>query len=148
MVLELVTHAKPQTILKSWKTSISLKKIVLAIFIDFKKAFDLINPKLLFRKLFHYGFDTIMAIKLLISYFSERKQKTIINKIYSEPIEIEIEIEIGVLQGSVLGPLLFLIFNNDLALKRELYIVHQNYLQLSLRMIPLFMMLMMILINS
>ena len=45
------------SILDKWKVSISQIKVNLALFIDFKKAFDLINPRLLFLKLFHYGFD-------------------------------------------------------------------------------------------
>ena len=40
-----------------WKVSVSQKKVNLALFIDFKKAFDLINPRLLFLKLFQYDFD-------------------------------------------------------------------------------------------
>ena len=46
-----------QSILYSWKVSIANKQLVLSLFIDFKKAFDLINPYLLFLKLFHNGFD-------------------------------------------------------------------------------------------
>ena len=42
-----------QSILDSWKVSIANNQIVLSLFIDFKKAFDLINPNLLFLKLFH-----------------------------------------------------------------------------------------------
>ena len=45
------------SILDKRKVSISQKKVNLALFIDFKKAFDRINPRLLFIKLFHYGFD-------------------------------------------------------------------------------------------
>ena len=42
-----------QTILDKWKLSIEAKRIILALFIDLKKAFDLIDPSILFLKLFH-----------------------------------------------------------------------------------------------
>ena len=42
----------------------------LALFIDFKKAFDLINPRLLFLKLFHYGFDN-NSLALLTDYIKD-----------------------------------------------------------------------------
>jgi hypothetical protein len=43
--------------LDKWKILLEKKENILALFIDFKKAFDLIDPELLFLKLFHYGFD-------------------------------------------------------------------------------------------
>ena len=45
------------TILERWKSELTSNKLIFAIFVDFKKAFDLLNRKLLFLKLFHYGFD-------------------------------------------------------------------------------------------
>ena len=63
-----------QTILEKWKTSVERKEIVLALFIDFKKAFDLVDPKLLL-KLFHYGFDNA-SYNLLNNYFSNRNKIT------------------------------------------------------------------------
>ena len=64
-----------QAILDDWKRLIDEKNVVLSLFIDFKKAFDLINQNLLFIKLFHYGFQN-ESLNLLKNYFSDRSQQT------------------------------------------------------------------------
>ncbi len=84
----------------------------MALFIDFKKAFDPVDPNLLLLKLFHYGFDNNSYKLIHFSYFSDRSQITRINKVLSEKFSISL----GVPQGSRLGPLFFNIFINDFAL--------------------------------
>ena len=54
--------------------------IALLLFIDFRKAFDTVDAKLLLNKLFHYGFDNL-AIKLLSDYFSNRDQVVRFNEV-------------------------------------------------------------------
>lgn len=84
--------------------------ITMLLFIDFRKAFDLVDSKTLLKKLFHYGLDN-NALKLIANYFSNRSQAVKHNK----RISTMEQINLGVPQGSVLGPLFFLIFINDLA---------------------------------
>lgn len=80
------------------------KLINLLIFFDFRKAFDLVKPKLLLHKLFNYGFDND-ALKLIANYFTDRYQFTKIDEYLSSAVGLEL----GVPQGSILGPLFFLI---------------------------------------
>lgn len=85
------------------------KEIVAGIYIDFTKAFDLIHHKILLHKLELYGVRG-KAQDLVKSYLSERTQYVDFKNAQSS---IE-SISAGVPQGSILGPLLFLIYLNDI----------------------------------
>ena len=80
------------------------------VFLDFAKAFDTVNHSILLGKLQHYGIDGI-SLSLFDSYLSNRKQQVEINGTLSDPGIIKH----GVPQGSVLGPLLFLLYINDIS---------------------------------
>ena len=67
-----------QSILDDYKKLIDDKEITLSLFVYFKKAFDLINPELLFRKLFHDGFNND-ALYFFSDYLDNRKQVTVID---------------------------------------------------------------------
>ena len=85
------------------------KHIISCIFIDDSKAFDTIDHSILIKKLKLYGLD-IKAIKFLMAYLANRKQRLVIKNQTSPYTTLRCD----VLQASILGPLLFIIYTNDL----------------------------------
>ena len=85
-------------------------EIPIAIFLDLSKAFDTLDHKILLSKLNYYGIKGT-ALKWFESYLSNRYQYVIYENTKSQ----QSQLFTGVPQGSVLGPLLFLIYMNDIS---------------------------------
>lgn len=99
--------------------SIDKSKPSIAVFLDLAKAFDTISHKKLISKLPAYGFRG-KILQLIESYLSQRVQYVRNGNVISEPMTIKS----GVPQGTVIGPILFILYINDIfELEDECYIV-------------------------
>ena len=93
------THHCLVVMLERWKKALDKSKLARAFLTDRSKAFDCINHELLIAKLEEHGFGH-QSSTFIYSYLSGRRQRMKVN---------------GVLQGSILGPLLFNIDFNDIS---------------------------------
>ena len=105
-------HSTVSTLLDStneWFINMDRGKINIAVFLDLQKAFDTINHDILLKKLERYGMGSAV-LNLLRNYLTDRTQMCSVNGVLSGSKTVMC----GIPQCSILGPLLFLIYINDL----------------------------------
>ena len=107
--LSLSTNNALMSITENIQSQLDQNKFCAGVFVDLKKAFDTVDHEILLKKPSHYGIRGI-ANEWFCSYLTKRKQYVIIGN----QVSTLNEISTGVPQGSVLGPLLFLIYINNL----------------------------------
>ena len=97
-------------------TKLDNNEIPINIYLDLSKAFDTLDHDILLYKLSYYGIKGV-SLKLIKNYMSNRYQYIELNDTKSQNLPIKT----GVPQGSILGPLLFLIYINDIALVSNIF---------------------------
>ena len=95
----------------SWLRVVNVGKLIGCVLVDFRKAFDLVDHIILLKKLQCYRCHET-CLKWFESYLTNRTQRVSLNGNLSESAHVSC----GLPKGSILGPLLFLIFINDLPL--------------------------------
>ena len=93
----------------NWKLALDARKVAVAVFLDLKKAFDSVDHSLLLTKLRLYGFSEF-AIAVIEDYLRDRYFMITLGDQRSDKMGINL----GVPQGSILEPFLFLLYINDL----------------------------------
>ena len=102
-------HANYSQIITKRSSNQIKKQNTIAVYLDFSKAFNTVNHDILMSKLLHNGIKGVMHLWFK-SYLSNRKQYVSIKNCSSSMSNITL----GVSQGSVLGPVLFLLYINDM----------------------------------
>ena len=104
-------------------SEIERKNCAIAVFMDLSKAFDTLDHKTLIIQLHYYGIQD-KELEWFTDYLNNRWQYVELDNVQSQLLKLQV----GVLQGSILGPLLFLIDMNDLpmATKNFEYILYAD----------------------